>query len=318
MKDVIIIGAGPAGYTAAIYTSRARLETQVIAGVQAGGQLMWTTEVENFPGFREGIMGPELVSSMAAQAARFGAEFKQADVSRIDFSGPIKKIWVGDEVLEAKAVIITTGAKARMLGIGEEKLLGRGVGTCAVCDAAFYKGKTVYVVGGGDAAMEDAMALTKFATSVTLINRTDKIRASKIMQEKVLGELKVPVISNSEVIAVNGQFKLETVTLKNNQTGEETILPADGLFLAIGHTPTTELFKDVLELDEHGYLVTGLTSKAQQSSFELLKESYPTQTSIEGVFGAGDVVDFRYRQAITAAGMGCQAALDVEKYLNSK
>lgn len=318
MKDVIIIGAGPAGYTAAIYTSRARLETQVIAGVQAGGQLMWTTEVENFPGFREGIMGPELVAGMAAQAERFGAEFKRADVAKVDFSGPIKKIWVGDEVLEAKAVIITTGAKARMLGIGEEKLLGRGVGTCAVCDAAFYKGKTVYVVGGGDAAMEDAMALTKFATSVTLINRTDKIRASKIMQEKVLGELKVPVISNSEVIAVNGQLKLETITLKNTQTGEESILPADGLFLAIGHTPTTELFKDVLELDEYGYLVTGITSKAQQSSFDLYKESYPTQTSVEGVFGAGDVVDFRYRQAITAAGMGCQAALDVEKYLNSK
>jgi thioredoxin reductase (NADPH) len=233
---------------------------------------MWTTEVENFPGFREGIMGPELVAGMAAQAERFGAEFKRADVAKVDFSGPIKKIWVGDEVLEAKAVIITTGAKARMLGIGEEKLLGRGVGTCAVCDAAFYKGKTVYVVGGGDAAMEDAMALTKFATSVTLINRTDKIRASKIMQEKVLGELKVPVISNSEVIAVNGQLKLETITLKNTQTGEESILPADGLFLAIGHTPTTELFKDVLELDEYGYLVTGITSKAQQSSFDLYKE----------------------------------------------
>ncbi len=318
LYNTIIIGAGPAGYTAGIYTARAELKPLMITGAQAGGQLMWTTEVENFPGFRDGIMGPELMSQMAEQAKRFGAETIQADVSKVDFSGEVKKVWVGETLYEAKTIIIATGAKARMLGIGEDKYLGRGVGTCAVCDAAFYRGKTTFVVGGGDAAMEDAMALSKFAQSVTIIHRGDAFRASKFMQNKILNELKIPVIWNSEVTTVSGDPKVTEITVKNIKDGGEQKLPADGLFLAIGHTPSTESFVGHLSLDEHGYLLTKQTTPETQSNHQTWLTSYPTQTSVEGVFAAGDVVDFRYRQAITAAGMGCQASLDVEKYLNSK
>jgi thioredoxin reductase (NADPH) len=302
MNNVIIIGAGPAGYTAGIYLARAGLKPLILAGEKAGGQLMWTTEVENYPGFPDGILGPKLMEDMRKQAEKFGAEIENKDVTKVELMGKTKKIWVADKEYEARAVIVSTGARARMLNVGEEKLLGRGVSTCAVCDAAFFKDKITYVVGGGDAAMEEVMALKRQTKKVGLIYRGDKLRASKIMQEKVLGDKSVEVIWNSEVQGVEGEQKLEKIKVKDVKTGEETELPADGLFLAIGHLPETGLFKGVLELDKKGFLVTG-------------KTGLPTQTSVEGVFGAGDVVDFRYRQAITAAGMGCMAALDVEKCL---
>ncbi|MBU1200386.1 thioredoxin-disulfide reductase [Patescibacteria group bacterium] len=301
MRDVIIIGAGPAGYTAGIYLARAGLKPLILAGEQAGGQLMWTTEVENYPGFSSGIMGPKLMEDMRAQAEKFGAEIENKDVTKIDFQEEVKKVWVNEKEYVAKVVIVSTGARARMLGVGEEKLLGRGASTCAVCDAAFFKDKVTYVVGGGDTAMEEVMALKRQSKSVGLIYRGDKLRASKIMQDKALSG--VEVTWNSEVVGVVGEQKLEKIKVKDVKTGEEKELLADGLFLAIGHLPETSLFEGQLELDENGYLVTG-------------KTDLPTQTSLRGVFGAGDVVDFRYKQAVTAAGMGCMAALDVEKYLS--
>jgi len=302
MKDVIIIGAGPAGYTAGIYLARAGLKPLILAGEKAGGQLMWTTEVENYPGFPEGILGPKLMEDMRVQAIKFGAEIENKDVTKIDFQGEVKKVWINEKEYEAKVVIVSTGARARMLGVGEEKLLGRGVSICAVCDAAFFKDKITYVVGGGDTAMEEVVALKRRSKSVGLIYRGDKLRASKIMQEKTLENVKI--IWNSEVVGVMGEQRLERIKVKDVKTGEEKELLADGLFLAIGYLPETSLFKGQLELDEKGYLVTG-------------KTDLPTQTSLRGVFGAGDVVDFRYKQAITAAGMGCMAALDVEKFLTS-
>lgn len=300
MRDVIIIGAGPSGYTAGIYLARAGLKPLILAGEKAGGQLMLTTKVENFPGFSNGIMGPKLMEEMRVQAEKFGAEIENKDVTKVELIGDVKKVWVKDKEYQAKAVIISTGARARMLNVGEEKFLGRGVSTCAVCDAAFFKDKVTYVVGGGDAAMEEVMALKRQTNSVGLIYRGDKLRASKIMQDKVLNGIEV--IWNSEVVVVKGEQKLEKIKIKNSKTKEEEELPADGLFLAIGHLPETSLFKGVLELDEKGFLKTGMAD-------------LPTQTSVVGVFGAGDVVDFRYRQAITAAGMGCMAALDAEKFL---
>lgn len=313
LRDVIIIGGGPAGYTAAVYTSRAQLKTLVLAGEMAGGQLMLTTEVENFPGFRGGIQGPKLMGEMRSQAEKFGAEILNVDVTSVDFAKDIKSVFVGDHEYQAKAIIIAMGAKARMLGIGEEKLLGRGVSTCAVCDAAFFKAATCFVVGGGDAAIEDAIALRKFTDKVTLIHRRDTLRASKIMQNRLLEDLKIPVLWNSEVVAVTGESKLTEIRVKNTQTGIEQELNADGLFLAIGHDPTSSLFKDALALDSQGYLLTQLTNTTE--AHEEWVHGYPTQTSVKGVFGAGDIVDFRYRQAISAAGMGCQAALDAEKFL---
>ncbi len=312
MRDVIIIGAGPAGYTAGIYLARAGLKPLILAGEKAGGQLMLTTEVENYPGFSEGILGPKLMEEMRKQAEKFGAEIENKNVTKVELEGDIKKIWVGETEYQAKTVIVSTGARARMLNVGEEKLLGRGVSTCAVCDAAFFKNKITYVVGGGDSAMEEVMALKRQTKNVGLIYRGDKLRASKIMQEKVLvpsshkastRRSEVQVIWNSEVVGVTGEQKLEKIKIKDVKTGKEKELPADGLFLAIGHLPETDLFKGVLDLDEKGFLVTG-------------KTDMPTQSSVRGVFGAGDVVDFRYKQAVTAAGMGCMAALDVEKYLN--
>jgi thioredoxin reductase (NADPH) len=300
MRSVIIIGAGPAGYTAGIYLARAGLKPLILAGEKAGGQLMLTTEVENFPGFPEGILGPKLMENMRKQAEKFGAKIENKNVTKVGLGEDTKRVWVGDVEYKAKAVIVSTGARARMLNVGEEKMLGRGVSTCAVCDAAFFKGKMTYVVGGGDAAMEEVMALKRQTKNVSLIYRGDKLRASKIMQEKALKD--VDVIWNTDVVGVEGEQKLEKIIIKNNKTEEEKELLADGLFLAIGHLPETDLFKGVLKLDEKGFLVTG-------------KTDLPTETSVKGVFGAGDVVDFRYRQAITAAGMGCMAALDVEKYL---
>lgn len=318
-REVIIIGGGPSGFTAAIYLARATLAPLVITGEKKGGQLMYTTEVENFPGFPEGVMGPELMVKMEEQAKKFGAEFVTENVTKVELKGEIKKVWVGEKVYEAKAVVISTGASAKMLGVGEEVYLGRGVSTCAVCDAAFFRGKKTFVVGGGDAAMEDAMALTKFAESVTLIHRKKDFRASKIMQERVLNNPKIKVLWDSEVVGVQGEALLKKINVKNINTNELIEMDADGLFLAIGHYPETTLFKEQLVLNVKGYLTTTMTGimgdKWKVSEADYWLEGYPTMTSMEGVFGCGDVVDYRYRQAITAAGMGCQAALDVEKFL---
>jgi len=308
-RNVVVIGGGPAGYTAALYLARADLKPLVISGEKAGGQLMLTTEVENYPGFVEGIVGPKLMEDMRKQAEKFGAEMMNKNVSKVELGGEVKKVWVGEEVFEAKTVIISTGAEARMLGLGEEKLLGRGVSTCAVCDAAFFRDKKVFVVGGGDSAMEDTLALTKFASEVGLVHRRDSLRASKIMQERVLGNEKVKVWWNSVVTGVGGEEVLSGVKIKNLKSGEEKEVEAEGLFLAIGHLPETKLFKGQLNLDEKGFLKMGMYEEG------IKVEGYPMMTNVEGVFAAGDVVDFRYKQAVTAAGMGCQAALDVEKYL---
>lgn len=317
MREVIVIGSGPAGYAAAIYLARARLNPLVLAGEKAGGQLMLTTEVENYPGFAKGIQGPELMMEMRAQAEKFGAEIRNENVTKVELGGEFKKVWVGDQLEEAKVVIVTTGARARMLNVGEERLLGRGVSTCATCDAAFFKDKVTYLVGGGDVAMEDALALAKFAKRVEIVHRRDEFRASKVMQERVLGEDKVKVRWSSEVVGVKGENRLEGIKIKNVKTGKEEELEADGLFLAIGHIPDTDFLGDAIEVDSHGYVVTRMVRDGVGERREWL-EGYPTMSSVEGVFAAGDVVDFRYRQAITAAGMGVQAALDVEKYLTGR
>lgn len=337
VRNVIVIGSGPAGYTAAVYLARAQLFPLMFAGEKWGGQLMLTTEVENYPGFAEGIMGSELMDQMRKQAQRFGTEIMDINVSAVDFSSKPFKIFThspsfprqssrqagqagegeAKDEYRAEAVIIATGARARMLGIGEERLLGRGVSVCAVCDAAFYKGKVTFVVGGGDAAMEEVLALLKFTRSVKLIHRRDELRASKIMQQRVFEENKnkVKVFWNTEVREVLGENKLETIVVENNKTGEKQTLKADGLFLAMGHIPETELFRGQVELDEKGYLVTHLNSLTSGAAKKVWLEGYPTMTSVPGVFGAGDVVDFRYRQAVTAAGFGCMTALDVERFL---
>lgn len=312
VRSVIIIGGAAAGYTAALYLARATLAPLVLAGENAGGQLMFTTEVENYPGFSKGIKGPDLMMEMRAQAERFGAEIKNENVTKVDFSGEVKKIWVGEVEYQARAVILALGAMSRMLKVGEEGLLGRGVSTCAVCDAAFFKDKTTYVVGGGDAAMEDVLALARFTNKVTLVHRNSQFKASKIMQERIR-EKKIPILRESEVVGVVGESKLEKIRIKD-KSGERE-LPADGLFLAIGHVPTTNILKDQVELDSHEYLVTKMTSRELINNQEIWLNGYPTQTSAAGVFGAGDMVDIRYRQAVTAAGMGCMAALDAEKFL---
>lgn len=314
-KKVIVIGGAPAGYTAALYLARAKLSPLLLAGEKAGGQLMYTDLVENYPGFSAGIKGPELMEEMRKQAEKFGTEIKNVDVTKVDFSEEIKKVWVGEEEYQAKAVILALGAMARLMGVGEEKLIGRGVSTCAVCDAPFYKEKTVFIIGGGDAAMEDALALRRFTDKVTLVHRREELRASKIMQTRVLEEKKIPVLWNTEVVGVIGTEKLEAIKIKDLKTGEEKELPAEGLFLAIGHSPATQILSGQVELDNHGYLVTKMTSPRPINNQEVWLSDYPTQTNVTGVFGAGDMVDLRYRQAITAAGMGCMAALDAEKFL---
>ena len=308
-RRVIVIGGGPAGYTAAMYLARADLKPLVFAGEEAGGQLMLTTEVENYPGFAEGIMGPKLMENMKKQAEKFGAEILNKNVSKVELGGEVKRVWVGEDVFEVETVVVATGAKGRMLGMGEEKFLGKGVSTCAVCDAAFFRDKKVFVVGGGDAAMEDVLALTKFVAEVGVIHRRDSLRASKIMQERVLGNDKVKVWWESVVTEVKGEGVLKEIVIKNVKSGEEKRVETDGLFLAIGHVPETKLFEGQLELDEKGFV------KVKMYEEGIKIEGYPTMTSVEGVFGAGDVVDFKYKQAVTAAGMGCQAALDVENFL---
>lgn len=304
MENVIIIGSGPAGLTAAIYTARANLNSLVFEGYQYGGQLMTTTEIENFPGFQDGINGPDLMNEMREQAQRFQARLVQKDVETVDLSQRPFKVTVEDEVYEAKTLIITTGANARMLGLeAEKRLLGHGVSTCATCDGFFFTGKEIMLVGGGDSAMEEALFLTKFATKVSIIHRRDQLRASKIMQDRVLKNEKIQVIWNSIVDDILGETKVEGVRLRNVKTNELTEHACDGFFLAIGHIPNTALVEGQLALDQQGYIITKPDSAA---------------TSITGVFAAGDVQDSKYRQAITAAGTGCMAALEAEKLLEAE
>jgi thioredoxin reductase (NADPH) len=303
IRELIVIGGGPAGYTAALYAARANLSPLVIEGFAFGGQLMITSDVENYPGFRDGIMGPELMATMRAQAERFGAEMLSDDVTRVDFSERPFRVYVGDDEYLAKAVIVATGATARQLGLDTEVALqGRGVSYCAVCDAAFFRGQEVVVVGGGDSALEEASFLAKFATNVTVVHRRDEFRASAIMVDYAKSKDNVEFAFNSVVTEVLGEDgKMTGVRLRDTVTGEERELAAGGLFVAIGHDPTTGFFKDVLDMDDAGYLITRGGS---------------TETNIEGVFAAGDVVDHVYRQAVTAAGMGCMAALDAERWLS--
>lgn len=308
-RRVIIIGSGPAGLTAAVYTARANLEPLVIEGEpsstsdQPGGQLMLTTEVENFPGFPEGIMGPELMGRMREQAQRFGAEMLTEKVTRVDFSSTPHRVWVRDTEYTADAVIVSTGAQSLMLGLpAEERLIGHGVSTCATCDGFFFRGKEIAVVGGGDSAVEEATFLTKFASKVYLVHRRHELRASKIMQDRALANPKIEMRWNSSVTELFGDQHLEGVQLTDTVTGDTSRLDVAGLFIAIGHRPNTDLFRGVLTMEDNGYLVT---------------EPGSSRTNIPGVFACGDVQDHTYRQAITAAGSGCMAAIDCERYLES-
>jgi thioredoxin reductase (NADPH) len=301
VHDVIIIGSGPAGYTAAVYAARAQLEPLVFEGTQFGGALMTTTEVENYPGFRDGITGPELMDQMREQALRFGADLRMEDVDAVDLTGPIKKVTVGDETYQAHAVILAMGAAARHLGVpGEDALLGMGVSTCATCDGFFFRDQDIAVVGGGDSAMEEATFLTRFARSVTLIHRRDEFRASKIMLERAENNEKITIRTNTAVVGIDGDPKVTGIRLRDTVTGEESTLAVTGVFVAIGHDPRSELVRGQVDLDDEGYVeVQGRT----------------TYTSVEGVFAAGDLVDHTYRQAITAAGSGCAASIDAERWL---
>jgi thioredoxin reductase (NADPH) len=302
MEKLIIIGSGPAGYTAAIYAARAELAPLLFSGDEVGGQLVTTTEVENFPGFPKGIMGPDLMAAMREQAEKFGARVIDKKVIAVDLKSEPKKVTVDGDVYEARSVIIATGASARRLGLPEEKsYYGKGVSACATCDGFFFKGKKVVVVGGGDAAMEEANFLTKFASEVTILVRTEKLRASKIMQERAEANPKIKFMFNTSVVKILGEGKVAAVMLKNNVSGEETEMPIDGVFSAIGHEPNTKMFEGQLPM-EKGYI---------------LSENF-VRTPIPGVFTAGDVADWRYRQAISAAGTGCMAAIEAEKYLADK
>lgn len=303
-REVIIVGSGPAGYTAAVYAARAQLRPLLLEGaVTSGGALMNTTEVENFPGFPEGIMGPELMGRFREQAARFGAEFITAKATAIDFSQRPFKVWVRDELYTADSIIVSTGAQSLMIGLeAEERLLGHGLSTCATCDGFFFRGQEIAVVGGGDSAIEEATFLTKFASKVTLIHRRDSLRASKIMQDRAFNNPKIEMLWNTTVTDLAGTDKLEGAMVRNVITGEESLLPVTGLFVAIGHRPNTDLFSGVLDMEDNGYLITKPGS---------------TYTNIDGVFACGDVQDHTYRQAITAAGSGCMAAIDAERWLEA-
>jgi thioredoxin reductase (NADPH) len=300
MERLVIIGSGPAGLTAALYAARANLNPLVYAGYQYGGQLMLTTEVENFPGFPAGIMGPELMEAFRAQAERFGARIENVDVDRVDFSARPLRLWAGDTEIEAESVIVATGASARWLDIpGETRLRGRGVSTCATCDGAFFREKQIVVIGGGDSAMEEALFLTRFGSHVTVIHRRDSVRASKIMADRALAHPKISFIWDTVVDECLGDEKLERLALLNLKTGERSEFAADAMFIAIGHDPNTAIFREQLTLDPQGYVVS----------------SDGVRTNIDGVFVAGDVWDIRYKQAITAAGSGCKASMEAEKYL---
>ncbi len=301
-EKVLIIGSGPAGLTAAIYAARADLKPLMIEGMERGGQLMLTTEVENYPGFPEGIMGPELMDGMRKQAERFGTRIVSSDVTKVDLSERPFKVWVGDDLYESEALVISTGASARWLGIpGESRLRGYGVSACATCDGFFFRDRDIAIVGGGDSAMEEAIFLTKFASKVTILHRRDEFRASKIMAQRAIDHPKIEVLWNTTIEEVLGGDLVTGLRVRNVLTDEESVLPVEGFFLAIGHDPNTKIFQGQLDLDASGYVAT---------------EGGPTRTSVEGVFAAGDVVDHYYQQAVTAAGMGCQAAIDVEHWLD--
>jgi len=302
-EQTIIIGSGPAGLTAAVYAARAGMEPLVIEGVAAGGQLMLTTEVENYPGFPDGVLGPEMMDLFRKQAERFGTRFVSSDVTRVDLSSRPFRVWVDSDEYSAETVILSTGASAQWIGVpGEEKLRGHGVSSCATCDGFFFKEREIVVVGGGDSAMEEALFLTRFASRVTVVHRRDEFRASKIMADRVLHHPKITVRWNTVVDSILGDGSVTGVRLRDTITGAVSDLAVEGVFVAIGHTPNTALFTGQLDLDARGYL---LTFKG-------------TVTSVPGVFGAGDVVDSTYRQAITAAGMGCQAAMDAERWLEAQ
>src|SRR5919106_6271630 len=303
VRNVVIIGSGPAGLTAAVYASRGDLNPLVIEGIEAGGQLMLTTEVENYPGFVDGIMGPELMERFRKQAARFGTEYLTDNVTAVDLSQRPFVVKTGADEIRTRSLVIATGASARMLEVpGERALLGHGVSTCATCDGFFFKERDLIVVGGGDSAMEEAIFLTKFASKVTVVHRRDELRASKIMQQRALDNPKIEFLWNSVITELVGNGKLRGAKIQNVKTGAESFVEAGGAFVAIGHTPNTALFEDHLELDG-GYIKTA---------------GQTTETSVPGVFAAGDVVDYRYRQAITAAGMGCEAAMDAERWLEGQ
>jgi thioredoxin reductase (NADPH) len=309
VRNVIIVGSGPAGLTAAIYTARASLAPLVIEGEpsstsdQPGGQLMLTTEVENFPGFPEGIMGPELMMNFRSQAERFGAEYITEKVTAVDFDARPFKVWVRETEYEAHSIIVSTGARSLWLGLeAEQRLIGHGVSSCATCDGFFFRDQHIAVVGGGDSAIEEATFLTKFASKVTIIHRRDELRASKIMQDRAFANPKIEFLWNHTVTELHGESSLEGADVTNVLTGETAVLPVTGLFVAIGHQPNTELFKGVLDMEDSGYLVT---------------EPGTTRTNIDGVFACGDVQDHIYRQAITAAGSGCMAAIDAERWLEA-
>jgi thioredoxin reductase (NADPH) len=301
VHDVIVIGSGPAGYTAAIYAARAQLKPLVFEGTQFGGALMTTTEVENYPGFRDGITGPELMDEMREQALRFGADLRMEDVDAVSLDAPVKSVTVGDQTYQARSIILAMGAAARHLGVpGEEALIGMGVSTCATCDGFFFRDQDIAVVGGGDSAMEEATFLTRFARSVTLIHRRDEFRASRIMLERARANDKIKFLTNTQVTAIEGDPKVSGIRLRNAITGEESTLAVTGVFVAIGHDPRSELVRGQVDLDAAGYVQV---------------EGRTTSTSVEGVFAAGDLVDHTYRQAITAAGTGCSASIDAERWL---
>ncbi|MGC0366733.1 thioredoxin reductase (NADPH) [Rhodococcus sp. 27YEA15] len=301
VHDVIIVGSGPAGYTAGVYTARAELQPLLFEGTQFGGALMTTTEVENFPGFREGIMGPDLMEQMREQALRFETDIRTEDVDEIDLSGPIKTVVANGETYAAHAIILAMGAAARYLGIpGEERLLGRGVSACATCDGFFFRDQDIVVVGGGDSAMEEATFLTRFARSVTLVHRREEFRASRIMLERAKANEKIRFLTNAEPVEVLGENSVSGLVVRDTVTGEQSTLEITGMFVAIGHDPRSDLVKGQVDLDEDGYVRVAAGS---------------TATSVDGVFAAGDLVDHTYRQAITAAGTGCSAAIDAERWL---
>jgi len=301
VRELIIVGGGPAGYTAALYAARANLEPLVIEGFNWGGQLMITSDVENYPGYPDGVMGPEMMAEFRRQAERFGADFVTDDVTSVDFSEQPFRVWVKGDEYRAKTVVVATGASARWLGLtGEQHYQGRGVSACATCDGAFFKDKELIVVGGGDTAMEEATFLTRFASKVTIVHRRDEFRASQIMVDRARASDKIDFVTNAVIDEILGEGKVEAVRLRDTVTGDTSEMKVDGVFVAIGHDPNTKLFVDQLDHDEAGYLVT---------------RPGTTETNVSGVFAAGDVQDHTYRQAVTAAGSGCMAALDAERLL---